>query len=597
MSMSAYVPPLRDIEFVLRELAGLPELAELPGYEEASPDLVGSILAEAGRIAQEMLAPLNQSGDKQGARLGEGGVKTADGWREAYQVVAEGNWTGLPFDAEFGGMGLPGVVNAAVAEMWQAANMAFTLCPMLTQGAANAIGECASAAQKAAFLPKLVSGQWCGTMNLTEASAGSDLGAIRTKAVKAGDHYRITGQKIFITYGDHDLTENIIHLVLARTPEAPPGVKGISLFIVPKFLVAADGSLGVRNDVQCVSLEHKLGIHASPTAVMAFGEQGGAVGYLVGEENRGLEYMFVMMNHARLNVGIQGLGIAERAYQQALAYARERVQGKPVGQERVSPIIDHPDVRRMLMTMRAKIEAMRALAYVAAAGLDKAARHPEAERRAEAKRIAEFLNPIVKGWCTELGVEVASLALQVHGGMGYIEETGAAQHYRDARITTIYEGTTGIQANDLVNRKILRDRGETARAVLAEASQLAGELGARNDAVLRGIGTALASGVEDARGALAWLLEAADTDARLPAAAAVPLLGLFGTVLGGHQLARAALIARQRLDAGDGDSAFCEAKLKTAWHYAETLLPQSAGLMTAATRGAQTVMALAGDQL
>ncbi len=595
--MTAYFPPLRDMEFVLQELAGLEEISALPGFEEATPDLVASVLEEAGRIAEEVLAPINAAGDRQGAQLVDGAVRTAPGWRDAYRTVVDGTWTGLPFDPRFGGMGLPGLVNAAVAEMWQAANMAFTLCPMLTQGAVNAIDHCGSEAQKALFLPKLVTGEWTGTMNLTEAAAGSDLGAIRTKAAKSGDHYRISGQKIFITYGDHDLAENIIHLVLARTADAPPGVKGISLFIVPKFLVEADGSLGARNDVHCVSLEHKLGIHASPTAVMSFGDADGAVGYLVGEEHRGLEYMFVMMNHARLNVGIQGLGIAERAYQAALAYARDRIQGKPVGCAELSPIVDHPDVRRMLMTMKAEIEAMRALVYVAAAALDKAERHPDAAARERAKRYAELLNPVVKGWCTELGVEIASLAVQVHGGMGYIEETGACQHLRDSRITPIYEGTTGIQANDLVNRKILRDKGDTARGVLEEVSSLARDLAQRNDDAFRSIGAALAIAAEEARRSLDWVIAAQAEDPRLPAGAAVPLLRLFGTVLGGHQLARAAVAARRRLDGGDPQTAFLDAKLKIAWHYAESVLPQASGLAAAATRGARTVMTLAASQL
>ncbi|MBC7954140.1 MAG: acyl-CoA dehydrogenase C-terminal domain-containing protein [Rhodospirillaceae bacterium] len=594
--MTAYTPPLRDMEFVLTHLAGLDEVAALPGYEEASPELVHSVLEEAGRIAAEVLAPINQQGDRQGAKLVDGVVRVPEGWDKAYGTLMDGAWVGLPFAAEWGGLGLPGLVNAAVSEMWQAANMAFTLCPMLTQGAVNAILECGSAEQKATYLPKLVTGEWAGTMNITESGAGSDLGAIRTKAVKAGDHYLISGQKIFITYGDHEMTENVIHLALARTPDAPPGVKGISLFIVPKFLVEEDGSVGMRNDVACVSLEHKLGIHGSPTAVMSFGDHGGAVGYLVGEENRGLEYMFVMMNHARLNVGLQGLGIAERAYQQARDYARERIQGKPVGAAAVTPIIDHPDVRRMLMTIKSHVEAMRALAYVAAAALDKAHAEPDAALREGAKRHAEFLNPIVKGWCTETGVEMASLGVQIHGGMGYVEETGAAQHLRDARITSIYEGTTAIQANDLVNRKILRDQGTTAYAVLADVSTLAAELSAAKDHALAAIGQSLAEGACYAKEAVYWLLHN-NTDPRLPAAAGVPLLKLLGIVLGGYQMARAAAIARSQLDESQGDAGFLEAKLNTAWFYAEHVLPQVPGLLTSITRGARTVMSVPADQL
>ncbi len=595
--MTAYQPPLRDMNFALRDLADLDGIAALPGFEECSADLVGSVLEEAGRVAREVLAPLNLPGDRQGAKLENGVVRTADGWDGAYKTLVEGSWVGLPFPAEFGGMGLPGAVNAAVSEMWQASNMAFALCPMLTQGSIHAILECANDEQKAIYLPKLISGEWAGTMNLTESSAGSDLGAIRTKAVKTGDHYLISGQKIFITYGDHELTDNVIHLVLARTPDAPAGVKGISLFIVPKFLINEDGSLGKRNDAYCVSLEHKMGIHASPTAVMSFGDHGGAIGYLVGEENRGLEYMFVMMNHARLNVGIQGLAIAERAYQQALNYARERVQGKAVGMKEKTTIVDHPDVRRMLMTIKAHVEAMRALAYVEAAALDRAHAEPDEAARKQAFLYAEFLNPIVKGWSTEIGVEMASLGVQVHGGMGYIEETGACQHLRDARITPIYEGTTAIQANDLVNRKIMRDKGETARAVLEQVAKLAEELAGSHNAALTSIGSSLGDGAEDALLALDWVLNAAAQDPRLPAAASVPLLFLFGTVLGGYQMARAAKIASQRLEAGEGDAAFYDAKVKTAWFYAEQVLPKAQSYLNSITRGSATVMALTPDQL
>jgi len=595
--MTAYLPPIRDMEFVLRDLAGLADLAALPGYEEASDELVSSVLEEAGRIAEEVLAPLNQPGDRQGAKLVDGKVQTADGWQAALDTLIEGNWLGLPYDTEWGGMGLPGLVNVAVSEMWQSANMAFALCPMLTQGAVNAIQDCGSDEQKATYLPNLVTGKWAGTMNLTESSAGSDLGAIRTKAVKNGDHYLISGQKIFITYGDHELVENIIHLVLARTPDAPPGVKGISLFIVPKFLINEDGSLGARNDAHAVSLEHKMGIHASPTAVMSFGDAGGAVGYLVGEENRGLEYMFVMMNHARLNVGIQGLSIAERAYQQARTYAKERVQGKAIGTSEKGGIVDHPDVRRMLMTMKSQIEAMRALAYVAAAALDVAHKAPDAEERAKALKFHEFLNPIVKGWCTEVGNDVAYLGVQVHGGMGFIEETGACQHQRDARITTIYEGTTAIQANDLVNRKLLRDQGATARAALAEVVELATELSGKTDEFLKGIGAELASAAEAALSSVEWLLGAAVRDPRLPAAVAVPLLRLLGTVFGGYQLARSAKIARARLDANEGDQGFYLSKLATAWFYAESVLPQVHGLQISITKGSRTVMSVVPDQL
>ncbi len=595
--MTTYRPPHQDMAFVLHDLAGLDDIALLPGFEDSTADLVQSVLEEAGRIAEEVLAPLNQSGDQQGTRRENGVVKTPDGWDRAYRTLVEGNWIGLSCPTEFGGMGLPGAVNAAVNEMWQAANMAFSLCPMLTQGAINAIQSCGDAAQKALYLPRLISGEWAGTMNLTEAAAGSDLGAIRTKAVRRDDHYLLTGQKIFITYGDHDLTENIIHLVLARTPDAPPGVKGISLFVVPKILTDAEGKPVRPNDVHCVSLEHKLGIHASPTAVMSFGDRDGAVGFLIGAENRGLEYMFVMMNHARLNVGLQGLAIAERAYQQARAYALERIQGKPIGCPERTSIADHPDVRRMLMGMKAEVEAMRALSYVAAAALDRAHAHPDPAGRDAAKRYAELLNPIVKGWCTERGVEIASLGLQVHGGMGFIEATGAAQHLRDARITTIYEGTTAIQANDLVNRKILKDGGATLRHCLAEVSDLARTLSGQNDLLLKDIGDALGKATAEALQATAWLLETAAEDPRQTAAAGVPLLLLLGTLLGGHQMARAAQLAAGRSTDPACDQAFYQAKLRTAWHYAETILPRGSWLLAAITRGSRTVMSLSRAQL
>ncbi|MBY0432407.1 MAG: acyl-CoA dehydrogenase, partial [Rhodospirillales bacterium] len=444
---------------------------------------------------------------------------------------------------------------------------------------------------KALFLPRMIVGTWTGTMNLTEPQAGSDLAAIRSRAVPEGDHYRITGQKIFITYGDHDLAENIIHLVLARLPDAPPGVKGISLFVVPKINVDKQGNLLEPNDVRCISLEHKLGIHASPTAVMSFGDQGGAIGYLVGKEHRGLEYMFVMMNHARLSVGVQGLAIAERAYQQARAYAAERVQGKTLGSaDARAAILYHPDVRRMLMTMKSQVEAMRAVAYAGAAAIDRAHRDPEPERRAAFLQRFELLTPIIKGWCTETGVEIASLGVQVHGGMGYVEETGAAQHLRDARITTIYEGTTGIQANDLVFRKVLRDRGAGIGTLIQDMRDLDADLAPFPE--LRG---GLAQGVAALSDAVNWLL--ATNDPVLPAAGAVPFLRLAGTVVGGWQMARAALIAQAGLATGEGDRAFYQAKLATARFYAENILPLAQGLAKVVTTGSDSVMALAEDQL
>ncbi|HMA48109.1 MAG TPA: acyl-CoA dehydrogenase [Magnetospirillaceae bacterium] len=584
--MAGFTAPLRDMEFVFTELAGLDPILSLLG-EDYSPELVSTVLAEAGKIAEGVIAPLNHPGDKQGAKIENGTVRVADGWQAAYDTLVEGNWIGLPFPAEHGGMGLPWLVNAATSELWAGANTAFALSTILTQGATHAIISCGSDEQKATYLPKLVSGAWAGTMVLTEAGAGSDLAAIRTKAVKHGDHYRISGQKIFITYGDHEMTPNIIHMVLARTPDAPPGVKGISLFIVPKFLVNADGSLGSRNDLRAVSLEHKLGIHASPTAVMSFGDNEGAIGYLVGEEGRGLEFMFIMMNNARLNVGLQGVALAERAYQQALGYARERVQGKALGKSERGPIIDHPDVRRLLFTMKARTEAMRALAYVEAAALDHA-EHGSDEQKRQGQLMADFLNPIVKGWCTESGIQVASAGVQVHGGMGFIEETGAAQHYRDVRITAIYEGTTAIQANDLINRKLGRDKGAVAKMVLDEVKELAVKLKGSSQPELASIGRAMEEAQVKAVEAVDWTLAAGAEDARLPAAGSVPLLMLLGTVLGGHQMARAAEIAAAKLSEGD----FYVAKLATAQHYALHVLPEALALARTVTDGSKTVMSL-----
>jgi alkylation response protein AidB-like acyl-CoA dehydrogenase len=587
--MSAYIPPLRDIKFTLEELVGLEQVTSLPGFEEATSELADSVLEEAGHIAEGILAPLNRIGDEDGAVMENGKVRTAKGWTEAWNTLVEGGWNGLPFSTDWGGMGLPNVLNTAVHEMWQAANMAFTLCPMLTQGAANAISLYGSDAQKAYYLPKMVSGEWTGTMNLTEPQAGSDLSAVRTKAVPEGDHFLISGQKIFITYGDHDMAGNIVHLVLGRLPDAPPGVKGISLFVVPK--VKADG---IANDVKCVSLEHKLGIHGSPTAVMSFGDHGGAVGELIGQPNRGLEYMFAMMNHARLAVGLQGLAIAERAYQQALLYARERVQGRPVGWTAAGSagIVHHPDVRRLLMTMKCQIEAMRGIHYTAAAAVDVSHGHPDAARRAEAQQMVELLTPIAKGWCTEVGQTIASLGVQVHGGMGYIEETGAAQHLRDARITTIYEGTTAIQANDLINRKILRDKGEGMGKLLAEIKAVAAEMSADTDEALQLIGARMVDAVGSAERVVAWLLEAQTQDPRLPAAASVPMLELMGQVVGGHMVARAARIAKSRVAEGADHDGFYAAKLVTGRFFAEHVLCHVAALERTAISGSAVVMGL-----
>ncbi|HLO64917.1 MAG TPA: acyl-CoA dehydrogenase family protein, partial [Azonexus sp.] len=493
--MSEYVAPLKDIRFAMQELAGLDQVVALPGCEEATPDVVDAILEEAAKFAGEVLSPLNRVGDTNGAKWKDKAVTTSPGFKEAYRQFVDNGWNGLGCDPEFGGQGLPKLLSTAVSEMWKASNHAFSLCPMLTQGAIEALMIAGTGEQKAAYLPNLVSGEWTGTMNLTEPSAGSDLAAVRTRAEPVGDGtYRIFGQKIFITYGEHDMTDNIVHLVLARTPNAPEGVKGISLFVVPKFLLKADGTPGERNDVYCVSIEHKLGIHGSPTAVLAFGDNGGAIGTLVGEENRGLEYMFIMMNAARFNVGLEGLGDAERAYQRAVVYAKERIQGTELGVKGGPkvPIIKHPDVRRMLMSMRSRIEAMRALAYVTAAAQDNAHGSPDEAARKKGQAFADLMIPVVKGWSTESAIDIASLGVQVHGGMGFIEETGAAQHLRDARITAIYEGTTAIQANDLIGRKIAREQGATIKAVIADMRADAVKL----DGELAGIGARQQAGID-----------------------------------------------------------------------------------------------------
>jgi alkylation response protein AidB-like acyl-CoA dehydrogenase len=594
--MTDYTAPLADMRFTATKLAGFDEVAALPGAEDINIELVDSIFEEAGKFAGEMLGPLNIVGDKQGSRLENGVVRTPEGWADAYKAFVDGGWNSVPFDPAFGGQGLPWIVSIALQEMWTSANMAFSLCPMLTQGAVEAISHHGSDEQKATFLPKLISGEWTGTMNLTEPQAGSDVGTVRTKATKQGDHYLITGQKIFITYGDHEMTENIVHLVLARTPDAPAGVKGISLFIVPKYMVGADGKVGQRNDLRCASLEHKMGIHASPTAVMAFGDNGGAVGYLVGDENKGLQYMFTMMNNARLAVGLEGVAIAERATQRAAAYARDRVQSRDVAGADAKPvtIIHHPDVRRMLLTMKSLTEASRALAYLAAASLDIAKRHPDAETRQRRQAMVDLLIPVVKGWSTEIGSEVASIGVQVHGGMGFIEETGAAQYMRDAKIAEIYEGTNGIQANDLIGRKLTRDGGATAKILIGRMRDIDGKLAAAG-AELATLRAALAEGVALLDSATDWILEHQKGDPRDAAAGAVPFMRLWGTVAGGWMLAQGALAAKADIDAGGGDDKFLKAKIVTARFYGEHILPRASSLKVAATAGSATLMEMAED--
>jgi acyl-CoA dehydrogenase len=591
--MTTYRAPVRDMQFVINELAGLKSLAALPGYEEVTPELAETVLGEAARLAGEVLAPLNKPGDERGASLTKDGVAAADGFAAAYRRFVDNGWNGLGGDPEYGGQALPGLLAAAAVEMWNSANMSFALCPLLTAGAMEAIKAHASDELKNRFLPKLVSGEWSGTMNLTEPQAGSDLSAVRTKAVPEGDHYRISGQKIFITWGDHDMAENIVHLVLARLPDAPEGTRGISLFLVPKFLVGPDGSLAGRNDVECASIEHKLGIHASPTCVMSFGEKEGAIGYLVGRENEGLPHMFTMMNEARQKVGLQGLAIAERAYQAARDYAKERVQGRPVGQrsgDRVT-IIHHPDVRRMLLTMKSQIEAMRGFGYVLAADVDLAHKHPDTAERQRHQERVDLLTPVLKGWCTELGVEIASLGIQVHGGMGFIEETGAAQHLRDARIAPIYEGTTGIQAGDLVGRKLPGDNGRAMAALIGEMCAVEAQLGGSDNLDFPAIRENLAVGIQALEQATQWMLQTIGRDPDAALGASVNYMMLTGYVCGGWQMARAALVARARLNAGE-DEDFCRAKIATARFYAEQILPKANALLTAVKSGASTALVL-----
>jgi 3-(methylthio)propanoyl-CoA dehydrogenase len=586
--LTPYQAPIADMTFVLGEVVGMADIAALPGLAEVTPDLVAAVLGEAGRFAGDVLAPLNASGDREGSRLANGVVTTPAGFADAYRRFIAGGWNGVPFDPTAGGQGLPWTLAIALHEMWNAANLSFALCPLLTQGAIELLDAHATPAQRATYLAPLVAGRWTGTMNLTEPQAGTDLGAIRTRAARDGDRYRIAGQKIFITFGEHDLAENIVHMVLARLPDAPPGIKGISLFIVPKFLPRADGSAGERNDLRCVALEHKLGIHASPTCVMAYGDGGGATGFLVGEENRGIEYMFTMMNNARLGVGVQGLAIAERAYQQARAQARARVQGRAAGSRDPAPIIRHPDVRRQLMTMRALTEAMRALAYEAAAALDRAKRLADPAAREHWQRRVDLLIPVVKAWCTDMGCEVASLGVQVHGGMGFIEETGAAQYYRDSRIAPIYEGTNGIQAIDLVGRKLMRDRGAAMQALIAEQRRECADAGA--------IGGRLAEAIDSLARATDWLVATYPGETEQALAGATPYLRLCGTVAGGALLARSARLAASRLAERPADSDFLASKLVTARFYAENILPLAGGLADVVIGGGASTLALAEDQ-
>ena len=587
----SYQAPIKDMLFCMTELAGLDQVAALPGFEDAGVDTAQAVLEECARFNEGVLAPLNPEGDKNPSTWKDGVVTTTPGFKAAYRQFAEGGWQGLQHPLEFGGQGLPKTIGAACIEINNSANLSFALCPLLTDGAIEALLTAGSDALKQAYLPRMVSGEWTGTMNLTEPQAGSDLALVRTRAEPQGDgSYRIFGTKIFITYGEHDMAGNIVHLVLARVSGAPEGVKGISLFVVPKFLPNADGSLGGRNDVHCVSIEHKLGIKASPTAVLQFGDQGGATAWLVGEENRGLETMFIMMNAARYAVGVQGIAIAERAYQHALAYAKERVQGRPVDGSKpaAAPIIHHPDVKRMLLTMRSVVEGCRAAAITAAAAYDTAHAHPDPEVRRRSQSFYEFLVPLVKGFSTEMSLEVTSLGVQVHGGMGFIEETGAAQYLRDARILTIYEGTTAIQANDFVGRKTVRDGGATAKAVAREIEATETALLARDQPAAHAIARRLSAARLAFLSVVDFVVAHAKSDTNAVFAGSVPYLLLAGNMVAGWQLARSMLVAERKLVDGE-DVEFMRRKIASARFYAEHVLTRVPGLRDSIVEGAAAV--------
>ncbi|HEY0956058.1 MAG TPA: acyl-CoA dehydrogenase [Roseateles sp.] len=592
----SYQAPVKDMLFNIQHLAELEALtAQVPAFADFGLDTAAAVLEECAKLTQDVIAPLNWEGDKNPSSWKDGHVTTTPGFKQAFRAYADGGWQGLQHPTAFGGQGAPKVIAAACNEMLQAANMSFALCPLLTDGAVEALLTAGSPEQRSLFIPKLLDGSWTGTMNLTEPQAGSDLALVRTRAEPQGDGtYKIFGTKIFITYGEHDMAENIVHLVLARVAGAPEGVKGISLFLVPKFLVNADGSLGARNDAHCVSIEHKMGIKASPTAVLQFGDHGGAVGTLIGQENRGLEYMFIMMNAARYGVGVQGIGIADRAYQKAVGYAKDRVQSRPVDGSVAgsAAIIHHPDVRRMLMTMRALTEGCRAMASTAAAAFDAAHHHPDADARQQNQAFYDFMVPLVKGYSTEMSLEVTSLGVQVHGGMGFIEETGAAQYYRDAKILTIYEGTTAIQANDLVGRKTARDGGQLARGIAGQIERTEAELARRDSAAAQAMLKALRASREDFLAVVDFIAAQAKARPNAAYAGSVPYLMLAGNLVAGWQLARALLAAE---DALATDKAFMAAKITTARFYAEHILPRTGALRTAIVAGADSVTELALD--
>jgi len=589
----SYQAPVKDMLFNIQHLAGLETLTQqVPAFADFGLDTAAAVLEECAKLTQDVIAPLNFEGDKNPSSWKDGVVTTTPGFKQAFRAYAEGGWQGLVHPAEFGGQGAPKTIAAACNEMLQAANMSFALCPLLTDGAVEALLTAGTDEQRAIYIPKLLNGSWTGTMCLTEPQAGSDLALVRTRAEPQGDGtYKVFGTKIFITYGEHDMAENIAHLVLARVVGAPEGVKGISLFLVPKFLVNADGTLGARNDAHCVSIEHKMGIKASPTAVLQFGDHGGAVGTLIGQENRGLEYMFIMMNAARYGVGLQGIAIADRAYQKAVGYAKDRVQSRPVDGSVAgsAAIIHHPDVRRMLMTMRSLTEGCRAMASTAAAAFDAAHHHPDADARKQNQAFYEFMVPLVKGYSTEMSLEVTSLGVQVHGGMGFIEETGAAQYYRDAKILTIYEGTTAIQANDLVGRKTARDGGQLARAVAGQIEVTEAALAGRDSVAARAVLKALRASREDYLAAVDFIAAQAKGNPNAAYAGSVPYLMLAGNLVAGWQLARALLAAE---DALATDTPFMTAKIVTARFYAEHILPRTASLRAAIVDGADSVNAL-----
>ncbi|NBU45468.1 MAG: acyl-CoA dehydrogenase [Betaproteobacteria bacterium] len=591
----SYIAPVKDYLFNLQHIAGLDQIAQMPGFEDAGLETAQAVIEECARFNQEVTAPLNWEGDLKPSSWKDGTVTTTPGFKEAYRQYREAGWQGLQHPSDFGGQNLPKAIGAACVEILNAANLSFALCPLLTDGAIEALLTAASDELKATYLDKLISGEWTGTMNLTEPQAGSDLAAVRTRAEPQADGtYKVFGTKIYITYGEHDMADNIVHLVLARVQGAPEGVKGISLFVVPKFLVNANGSLGARNDVHCVSIEHKMGIKASPTAVLQYGDHGGAVGYLVGQENRGLEYMFIMMNAARYAVGVQGIAVADRAYQRAVQYARDRVQSRPVdgSVKGAAPIIHHPDVRRMLMTMRAYTEGCRAMASAAAAAYDAAHNHPDADTRRQNQAFYEFLVPLVKGFSTEMSLEVTSLGVQVHGGMGFIEETGAAQHYRDAKILTIYEGTTAIQANDLVGRKTARDGGQTALAIAAHIAATEQQLAKRDHAAAQSMAKRLKAAREAFEQVVAFIAGNASSNPNVAFAGSVPYLMLSGNLMSGWQLGRSLLAALDELTQGH-DTEFMKAKISTAHVYAEHILTQVQGIRDSILTGGDSVIDMA----